>query len=139
MTTRSGLDAQLGLAAESTYGTGVVATRFLEFDEEDFKYVPTWLEGEGIRAGRKFKRDSRVSVARKNVTGKVDCKVANKGFGLLLKHMIGSSATATQIGATDAYAQLHTPGDHVGKSLTFQVGRPEPGTGTVRPHAFTGC
>lgn len=139
MTTRSGLDAQLGFAAESTFGTGVPVTRFLEFDNEDLKFMPTWLEGEGLRAGRKFKRASRVGVSRKDVNGKVDIKVPNKGLGLLLKHMIGSSATATAIGATTAYEQIHTPGDMYGKSLTFQVGRPEPGTGTVRPFSYTGC
>lgn len=139
MTTRSGLDAQLGVAAESVFGTGVTVTRFLEFDNEDMKFMPTWLEGEGLRAGKKFKRASRVSVARKDVNGKFDIKVPNKGLGLILKHMIGSSATPTQIDTTDAYEQVHTPGDMYGKSLTVQIGRPEPGTGTVRPFAYTGC
>ncbi|MEV4000996.1 phage tail tube protein [Actinomadura sp. NPDC049753] len=139
MGTRSGLDAQLGIAAESVFGTGVTVTRFLEFDNEDLKFMPTWLEGEGLRAGRKFKRASRVSVSRKDVNGKIDIKVPNKGLGLLLKHMIGSSATPAAIGATSAYEQIHTPGDMYGKSLTIQVGRPEPGTGTVRPFAYTGC
>ena len=139
MGTRSGLDAQLGFAAESVFGTGVAVTRFVEFDNEDMKFQPTWLEGEGLRAGRKFKRASRASVSRKDVNGKFDIKVPNKGLGLLLKHMIGSSATATQIASSDAYEQVHTPGDLYGKSLTIQVGRPEPGTGTVRPFAYTGC
>lgn len=139
MTTRSGLDAQVGFKNETTFGTGVVADHFLEFDNEDFKWVPTFLEGEGLRAGRKFKRDSRVGIARKDVNGKLDIKVPNKGIGLLFKHMIGSSATPVVIGATAAYQQIHTPGDLFGKSLTVQVGRPEPGTGTVRPFAFTGC
>lgn len=139
MTTRSGLDAQLGFAAESTFGTGVTATRFLEFDNEDMRFMPTWLEGEGLRAGQKFKRASRVAVSRKDVNGKFDIKVPNMGMGLLLKHMIGSSATATQIDSSDAYEQVHTPGDMFGKSLTIQVGRPEPGTGTVQPFAYTGC
>ncbi|WP_141579657.1 phage tail tube protein [Actinomadura sp. WMMA1423] len=139
MGTRSGLDAQLGFAPEVTFGTGVTPTRFVEFDNEDMKFMPTWLEGEGLRAGRKFKRASRVSVSRKDVNGKVDIKVPNKGLGLLLKAMIGSSATATQIGSSDAYEQIHTPGDMFGKSLTVQVGRPEPGTGTVRPFTYTGC
>ncbi|SEG44921.1 hypothetical protein SAMN04489712_105278 [Thermomonospora echinospora] len=139
MGTRSGLDAQLGFAAESVYGTGVVPSRFLEFDEEDLRETPTWLEGEGIRAGRKYKRSSRLSISRFDVKGKVDLKAPSKGLGLLLKHMIGSSATATQIASTTAYKQIHTPGDHVGKSLTWQVGRPEPGTGTVRPFTYLGC
>lgn len=139
MTTRSGLDAQLGFAAESTFGTGVTATRFLEFDNEDLKFQPTWLEGEGLRAGKKFKRAARVAVSRKAVSGKFDIKVPNMGMGLLLKHMVGSSATAAQIDETDAYEQIHTPGDLYGKSLTVQVGRPEPGSGTVRPFGYTGC
>jgi hypothetical protein len=138
MATRSGLDAQIGFAAESTYGTLVTPARFLEFDEEDLSYNPTWLEGEGLRAGRKYKRDSRVSVSRKDVKGKIELKVPNKGFGLLLSHMIASTPAVAQIAATTAYQQIHVPGDHYGKSLTIQVGRPEPGTGTVRPHAFLG-
>lgn len=139
MATRSGLDAQVGFAAESTVGTAVTVDHFVEFDSEGFEYTPTWLEGEGIRAGRKYKRDSRVGVARKTVAGAVTIKVPNKGLGLLLKHAMGSSATATQIAATTAYEQIHTPGDHVGLGLTWQVGRPEPGTGTVQPFTYNGC
>lgn len=139
MSTRSGLDAQVGLAAESTFGTVATPTRFVEFDNEDFKETPTWLEGEGLRAGRKYKRDSRVAVSRYDVNGKLDTKLATRGFGLLLKALIASNPTVTQIGTTGAYEQIHLPGDHYGKSYTVQVGRPEPGTGTVRPFAFTGC
>lgn len=140
MTTRSGLDSQLGFVAESTYGTLVTPTRFLEYEGDDgFEWAPTWLEGEGIRAGRKFKRDSRVGIVRKDVNGKFGIKVPNKGLGLLLKHMLGSSATAVQIGATTAYQQIHTPGDQFGKSLTIQIGKPEPSSGTVRPFAYLGC
>lgn len=139
MATRSGLDAQVGMVGESTYGTLVTPTRFLEFDSEGFESPPTWLEGEGIRAGRKFKRDSRVAIARKDVNGKIDLKVPTKGLGMLLKYMIGSSGTTTVIGATAAYQQIHTPGDLYGKSMTIQVGKPEPGTGTVRPYAYLGC
>lgn len=139
MGTRSGLDAQVGMVAEGTYGTLVTPTRFLEFDTEGFEAPPTWLEGEAIRAGRKFKRDSRVAVARKDVNGKLDIKAPNKGLGLLIKHMIGSAGTTTQIGVTTAYQQIHIPGDLFGKSMTIQVGKPEPGTGTVRPYAYLGC
>lgn len=139
MTTRSGLDAQIGFKNEVTVGTGVTPDHFLEFDNEDFQLQQTWLEGEGIRAGRKYKRDSRVSVVRYDVNGKVDIKVPNKGLGLLVKQMMASSATATQIGVTTAYQQIHTPGDHVGVGTTWQVGRPEPSTGTVQPFTYRGC
>lgn len=139
MGTRSGLDAQVGFAAEGTFGTVQTPTKFVEFDNEDFKLAPTWLEGEGLRAGRKYKRDVRVGQSKRDVNGKLDIKVPNKGIGLLIKHMIGSSAVPAVIGASTAYQQIHTPGDLFGKSLTIQVGRPEPGTGTVVPFAFLGC
>lgn len=139
MATRSGLDAQIGFKNEVTVGTGVTVDHFLEFDNEDFVFTPTFLENEGLRAGRKYKRDSRVGVVRKDVNGKLDVKVPTKGLGLLVKHMIASAGTPVVIGATTAYQQIHTPGDHQGKGLTWQVGRPEPGTGTVRPYAFRGC
>src|SRR5439155_11090690 len=61
------------------------------------------------------------------------------GLGLLIKNMIGSSGTTTVIGATAAYQQIHIPGDLYGKSMTIQIGKPEPGTGTVRPFAYLGC
>lgn len=139
MATRSGLDAQVGFKNETTVGTEVTVDHFLEFDNEDFKETPTWLEGEGLRAGRKYKRDSRVGIVRYDVNGKVDIKVPNKGLGLLIKHMLASSGTPVQIGATTAYQQIHTPGAHVGVGATWQVGRPEPGTGTVRPFTYRGC
>jgi hypothetical protein len=139
MTTRSGLDGQIGFKSESTVGTAVTVDHFVEFDNEDFSYEPTWLEGEGIRAGGKYKRDSRVGVVRKDVNGKLDHKLATKNMGLLVKHMMASAATPVQIGVTTAYQQIHTPGDHYGKGLTVQVGRPEPGTGTVRPFTYNGC
>lgn len=139
MATRSGLDAQAGFKTETVVGTEVVVDHFVEFDNEDFTEVPTWLEGEGLRAGRKYKRDSRVGVVRYDVNGKLDIKVPNKGLGLLVKQMLASSAAPVQIAATTAWQQIHTPGDHVGKSMTFQVGRPEPGTGTVRPFTYRGC
>lgn len=139
MGTRSGLDSQAGMVGESTYGTGLTVTRFFEFDDEAFEFVPTWLEGEGLRAGHKFKRDSRVGITRKDANGKLDIKVPTKGMGLLIKNMIGSSGTTTVIGATTAYQQIHTPGDMFGKSVTWQIGKPEPGTGTVRPYAYVGC
>lgn len=139
MATRSGLDGQIGFAAESTYGTAITVTRFPELNEEDLSEQLTWLEGEAIRSGKKYKRDGRVSVSRREVKGKTEFNLSNKGFGLLLKACIGSSATATQIASSTAYKQVHVPGDLYGKSMTIQVGRPEPGTGTVRPFGYLGC
>lgn len=139
MATGSGLDAQLGFGEESTWGTPVTVTRFTEFSDESLEMEPTWLEPTGLRAGQKFKRVNRVRRSRKNVSGEVNLEHATLGMGLLWKHALGSPAVPTQIATTTAYEQIHTPGDFRGLGLTVQVGRPEPSTGTVRPHTYSGC
>lgn len=139
MPTGSGLDAQLGFGAETTWGTAVTPTRFVEFNEEGLTREPTFLEPTGLRVGTKYKRASRVRVSRQTVSGDVTLDLATLGMGLLVKHMLGSTVTTpTQIGVTTAYKQVHTPGDFRGLGLTVQVGRPEP-SGTVQPFTFVGC
>lgn len=139
MGTRAGLDSQLGLVAEVPVGTGGTPTRFFEFDDEDFTYNLTWQENEGLKAGSVHKRASRVGITRKAVSGQLVLKHGTKGFGLLWKHCLGSTAVATVIAATTAFKQTHFYVGRVGLSFTIQVGRPEPSTGTVKPHTFTGC
>ncbi|MFI6296705.1 phage tail tube protein [Nonomuraea sp. NPDC050790] len=138
MATGTGLDAQLGFAAESTVGTPVTVTKFPEFNSESLAWTPTFVEPTGLRVGRKFKRVSRLVQSRKTVEGSFELEWPTKGAGLLIAHALGSSGLPTQIAATTAYRQIHTPGGLVGKGLTIQVGRPEP-SGTVRAHTYTGC
>ncbi len=140
MPTGTGLDAQIGFAAESTWGTAVTTTRFVEFNTESLKFEPTWLEPVGLRVGTKHKRVSRIRQSRKSVSGDVEMDLATLGMGLLVKHMLGSAVTTpTQVGATTAYEQIHTPGGFLGLGLTTQVGRPEPSSGTVQPFTYSGC
>lgn len=141
MATGTGLDAQLVVGEESTWGTPVTPARALEFNTESLKHDPTWLEPTGLRNGVKYKRSGRVRVARHSITGDFDLEFATRGMGMLVKHMLGSASTVpTQIGVTTAYKQIHTPGDfRTTGGLTVQMGRPEPATGTVRPFTFAGC
>ncbi|MEZ0072273.1 phage tail tube protein [Planotetraspora sp. GP83] len=138
MSTGSGLDAQFGFAQETTVGTPVTVTKFLEFAKEGIKFDPGFLEPTTLRAGRVFKRNSRVTQTRKSVSGDIELPVSSRGMGVLWKHAIGSTATPLQISTTTAYRQTHIPIGKFGLGLTVQVGRPEPGTGTVRPFTFTG-
>ncbi len=139
MPTGSGLDAQIGFAAESTWGTAVTVTRFLEFNTESMKFEPTWLEPVGLRAGTKHKRVSRIRQSRKSVSGDIEMDVATLGMGLLVKHMLGSTVTTPTLVAGTAYKQVHTPSGFLGLGLTAQVGRPEPSSGTVQPFTYSGC
>lgn len=133
MATGSGLDAQIGVAPESTWGTAVTPVRFLEFVSESLNMTPEWLEPASLRAGQKHKRVKRVRQSRRSVGGDIVVEHATLGMGLLWKHALGSPLTTpTQIAATTAYEQYHYPGDYKGLGLTVQVGRPEPGSGTVK-------
>lgn len=138
MATGTGLDAQLGFAAETVVGTPVTVSKFVEFNSESLAWTPTFVEPAGLRTGRKFKRASRLVQSRKTVEGGFEMEWPTKGGGLLVAQALGSTATPVQIAATTAYKQVHTPGGLVGKSLTVQVGRPEP-SGTVRAHTYAGC
>jgi hypothetical protein len=133
----SGLAASIGLAAESTYGTYVAPTRWLEFNKEELKKVKTTIQGGGLAAGRFAQLGSRRVLATVGGGGSVDLEVTNKSYGLIIKHLLGSTATAVQQGATAAYLQAHTLGDNFGQYLTVQKGVPDT-TGTVRPYSFLG-
>lgn len=140
MPTGSGLDGQVGVVSEAAWGTPLTVVRFPEFNSESLHKEVTWLEPAGLRVGTKAKRVSRIRQSRTWVEGDLEFDLATLGMGLFVKHMLGSTVTATtQIGATTAYKQVHTPADFRGLGLTVQVGRPEPSTGTVRPFTFTGC
>jgi len=139
MATGTGIDAQIGFGAESTWSTGVTPTRFIEFNTENLKRDPTFLEPTGLRVGTKYKRASRVRVSRQSVSGDVEFEHATKGMGLLWKYALASSVSTPTVISGSAYKQIHTPGDFRGLGLTVQVGRPEPSTGTVRPFTYAGC
>jgi hypothetical protein len=139
MPTGTGLDAQCGFAAESTWGTAVTVTRFLELENETLTFEPTFTEGVGLRPGVLSKRITRTRRSRKSVAGDVSMEWATKGMGLLVKHMLGSSVTTPTLIAASAYKQVHTPTGLFGLGLTTQIGKPEPGTGTVIPHTYSGC
>lgn len=134
----SGLAASLGFSAESTYGTYVAPTRFVEYAKADIKKVKNTVQGGGLAAGRFAQLGSRRVVTSEAAEGGFEVEVTNKGMGLLLAHLLGSSATAVQQAATAAYLQAHTVGDNFGKSLTVQHGVPDL-TGTVRPYTAKGC
>lgn len=138
MATGTGLDAQIGFAQESVWGTPVTVTRFLEFNTESLKRDVTWLEPTGLRVGTKYARAARVRQARRSISGDIEMDWATKGIGLLIKNMLGSLVGPTQIASTTAYKQIATPGDFRSLGLTVQVGRPEASTGTVRPFTFQG-
>ncbi|MEU0393810.1 phage tail tube protein [Streptomyces sp. NPDC006208] len=134
----SGLGAQIGIAAETTYGTFVAPSKFIEFTKESLVLKKTTAQSSGIAAGRLMALSSRRVVTQKEVSGSLDLEVTNKGMGLLLQALMGTTVTPVQQESTDAYLQTHTLADTAGKSLSIQAGIPLT-TGTVTDKSFVGC
>lgn len=134
----SGLGAQLGISAESTYGTFVAPTKFIEFTKESLVLKKTTAQSAGIAAGRLVALSSRRVLTRQEVSGSIDLEITNKGMGLLLQALMGTTVTPVQQVATAAYLQTHTLADTAGKSLTIQKGVPLT-TGAVTDKSFLGC
>jgi hypothetical protein len=134
-------DNQIGYVDESTYGTRVVPTRFLEFDNEAVVRNQINREGAGLRAGKRVQRVDHQSQANKGAGGKVAHELRHKGFGLLLKHCVGKAAVLSQPSAgpdPTVWDQVFTLGDSAGLSMTAQIGRPETVDRVVKPFDYVG-
>lgn len=138
MTFATGLDAQVGYAAEPSYGTYQAPTRFLEFNSQSFAADVAKVMAAGLGRGR-FNRHDRTRTYIRGAAGAVEHEVTTKGFGLLFEHCLGQNTVTTPGGAT--LRRLHTIIPEStglrGKSLTVQAGIPDV-TGTVQPLTFLG-
>jgi len=134
----SGLGAQLGISAESAYGTFVAPAKFVEFTKESLVLKKTTAQSAGIAAGRLLALSARRVVTQREASGSLDMEVTNKAMGVILQALMGTTVTPVQQAATAAYLQTHTLADIAGKSLTIQKGVPLT-TGTVTDKTFIGC
>jgi hypothetical protein len=133
----AGIGGQFGFAQETTPGTAVTVTKFLEFNTESLDWQQETIQGRGLHAGGQYDRAARYSRTTKTVAGAVAMDLPTKGLGVILKNMLGSSAVATVITGS-AYKQIHNPGTLDGLGLTLQKGVPQAGTGTTIPYTYQG-
>lgn len=138
MAIRSGIAAQLGFAEETTWGSYVAPTRYIEVNSFAMKNNIERLESAAIRANNRVQRQDRWAASPKGITGSAEIEVVNKGMGLLFKHMLGQAAISTPSGATATRLHRHTIADLWGKGLTVQGGIPDV-SGTVQPFSWLGC
>lgn len=138
MAMASGLDSQFGIVDEVTFGTAVPVTRFLPYKSESVKYDKERIESDVMIPGQ---RTANLWVAGKEGGGgDVEFDVIPAGFGLFVKHMLGTVVTSTPDSVGAPTVRLHTGkvGPLDGKSFTAQIGRPN-NTGTVDPYTYAGC
>lgn len=127
-------DCSLGLAKETTYGTGVTVNRFLEFTEETFDYAKNVVQGEGLRVGSRVARSARRVVTTSDAGGDVTIECLSKGMGLVWEQCMGTGTSTLVSGST--YQQVFTLADTM-PSATWQKGIPRY-DGTVDAYTYTG-
>jgi hypothetical protein len=129
-------DAQIGFGVESTYGTAVTPTRFLEFVDESLNFNKSVKQGQGLRVGARVGRSARRVVTTVEAAGDVQLEAFSKGLGLLFQAMLGSGSSALVSGTT--YQQTFTLGDSL-PALTLQKGIPRVDGSAVDAINFPGA
>jgi len=137
MATGTGLDAQIGLGIEASYGQVAVPSAFYEFNSESIEPTVTKLYSRPLGGGR-FQRAARVRTAVTGAAGDITLDLVTHGLGKLFLMMFGAVDTQ-QVGGTDEYVHTFTPdADGLrGTSATVQVGRPST-DGVVHPFTYVG-
>lgn len=130
----SGLNAQLGFVAESTYGTAVTVTKFLELVSESLQRNIERIPSRGLKAGRRVLLSSQWAPGKISVAGEIDLELSNVGQGLLWLHAMGTSGTT----GSGPYVHTYSAADLQALYMTMQVGKPFIG-GTVQALTYTGC
>jgi tail tube protein len=133
----SGIGGSFGFAVETTYGTYVAPTKWVESSKPELRKVKNTVQGGAMAAGRYVQAGSMRTVTTKAGGGTIAMEVYNKRMGHLLNGLMGGTVTPTQQGGTAAYLQTHPLADPTGKFYTMQTGVPDLG-GTARPYTFLG-
>ncbi|ALV45830.1 hypothetical protein MB46_10395 [Arthrobacter alpinus] len=138
MTTQ--LDCSIGLAKETVYGTGVAVAKFPEFLDESLAWNPTFVQGAGMRTGKRLARAARRSIAKEQSGGDINLEMCTKGLGVFLEALFGTGTSTAVPAQTGAYQQVFTPTttDPV-PSYTIQKGIPTVGGGAVTAMTFNGA
>lgn len=135
MTIPSGLAAQIGYKAESTYGTAVTVDRFLPLVSQNFKIDIERLESAGILASRRTMASKQWRPGGTKISGSVQHEVTDNSIGLLLEHAFGTVNTT----GSGPYTHTFTPGALTDTGFTTQVGIPRSDGSAVDPVTFAGC
>lgn len=112
---------QLGLAEESTYGTGVAVTRFLPFRSATVTADVARLDDPGIVGGQRAIRRSQLATGRRMATAEIEYSLFQSDIAYLFKHALGGTpATVDNLDGT--YTHTMSPGSTDGLGLTVQGG-----------------
>jgi hypothetical protein len=136
MAVGSGIGSSFGFVNESTYGTYLAPTRWVEGSAK-LRKTKNPYQGGAMAAGRLVQPGSKRYITHRGGGGTFDCAVVSSRMGHLLNGLMGGTVVPVQQGGTPAYLQTHALADPVGQFYTMQAGVPDLG-GTVRPYTWLG-
>ena len=141
MAVGSGLGSQIGFAPETTYGTAVTPTTFLEARSVGLELQVEHMMSEGLRSGLRVQRGDRFVVNKKGVSGDIELDITSNNLARWLIHAMGDSRAISSIksasGSVYTYAmQLGDPASLA--AMTVQTGVAD-NAGNVRRMDATGC
>ena len=110
MAQSSAISAQLGVKAESTYGTYVAPTSFFPLISESVKFDIQRIESKAIRANRLTMDSGDWAAGQKTGSGQVNLELYDRTSALLFVHALGSVATT----GAGPYTHTITPGNLLG-------------------------
>jgi len=132
-------DCSIGIGLESTWGTPVTVSQFLEFTDEDFDAQVATVQGKGMRVGARVTRSARRVISKVDPGGKLTIEAPIKGLGSLLNAALGSFTNTAVPAQAGAFQQVHTPtSTDPLPSYTIQKGVPPVGGGATLAHTFAG-
>jgi hypothetical protein len=130
------LETQLGVKAESTWGTAVVVDRFYEFNSESITLETGRVESNALRASQRVQRSDRFTPYILGASGSIEMDVLSKGFGWWLEQCLGTIATGSLTDST--YTHTGTVGTLLAQGFTLQVNRPFHPAGTNQAFTYEG-
>lgn len=126
-----GWQGSLGWGEETTWGTPVTISKFLEIVSESLTLDAQRQYSNTIRNTRSRQKQLYIAT-RRGIGGDVNFEFLVLGLGQWIKHALGS-VTSAQQGGTAAYLHTFTLTDVLPVGLTLEVER------QAQYHTYTGC
>lgn len=136
----SGLGSQIGFAPETTYGTAVTPTTWLEARSAGLEVQVEHMMSEALRAGLKVQRSDRQVVNKKGVNGDIELDITSNNLARWFRHAMNDDrAFSTTKTGSNPYTYTYEIGDPAScPSMTMQVGVADI-NGNVKRMDATGC
>jgi hypothetical protein len=131
------LDGQIGIGKESTYNTLAARTSWLGFTEETLEFKPTFVDGEGMRPGRRTTLQQQRAVGKLEYTGDINFEATAEEPGIVFEAFLGQGQS-TKVGPSLTYQHLFTMLADYLPSYSIQKGIPPLGGGALFPYTFGG-